>query len=104
MTEGLFLRFMAEERGVAVGVNERLMDLTPRTFTAIHLGCSSELFRLLKADAIEIMPNVKGLPSFLSSTQIPESVNTILAAAKRLGYCFATNDLAIVMTLLRVRI
>jgi len=104
MTDGLFLRMIAEERELAAGLNERLIDLTPRTFRAIHLGCSTKLFRLVKTDKLEIFPLLRSLPGILHSNQVPQSVTTILAAAKRLGYCFATTELPTVTTLLRARL
>lgn len=102
-TAGLFYRVIAEDRELIIGTQSRLIDLTPRTLLAIHLGCSADLFRMVHAGTIEIISSSKSLPSVAENSSNTEAVTTILAAAKRLGYCFATLEFSVICAALRVR-
>lgn len=103
MTEGLFLRVVAEDREIVLGAQARLVDLLPRTLEAIHLACSARLLKMVNDKSIELFPTLKSLPSAVETTHTQEGVRVILGAAKRLGYCFASTELSVVCTLLRVR-
>jgi hypothetical protein len=102
-TDGLFYRVIADDRELVIGTQSRLIDLTPRTLQAIHLGCSADLFKLVHANGIELVASSKSLPSAAENLSNTEAVTTILAAAKRLGYCFATTEFSVICTALRVR-
>lgn len=102
-TDGLLYRVLAEDRELTIGTQSRLIDLTPRTLQAIHLGCSANLFRMVHASGIELTASSKSLPSTVVNSTNSEAVTTILAAAKRLGYCFANTDFSVICAALRVR-
>ena len=94
---------IGEDRDLVFGIQNRLMAMTSHTFSAIHLGCSSGIIRMSVSPRVQLFPIVKSLPAEVDSPKTIESVRTIFAAAKRLGYCFATTDLAVVCAALRVR-
>jgi hypothetical protein len=103
MTEGLFFRTVAEDRELVLGIQDRFMATAAESFIAIHLGCSVKLFRLTQEQRPQLFPLTKSLPREIDGPETIDSVRGILAAAKRLGYCFATTDLSVICSALRVR-
>ncbi len=102
-TDGLFYRVIAEDRELVIGTQSRLVDLAPRTFQAIHLACSADLLKMVHNGGIELVASLNSLPSAAENPGNTEAVTTILAAAKRLGYCFATTEFSVICATLRVR-
>lgn len=103
MSEGLFFRVVVDDPELVVGVQTRLMTMATHTFQAIHLGCSAGLVRLARDRSIQLFPGPKSLPSEVDNSQTVESVHVLFAAAKRLGYCFATTEFAVICAVLRAR-
>jgi hypothetical protein len=73
------------------------------TLKAIHLGCSANVFTMTNGRRFQLIPSMKALPSVVDNALAPSSIATLIAAAKRLGYCFATTELPVICAALRVR-
>jgi hypothetical protein len=103
MTEGLFYRVIAEDHELVLGLQARLMTLAKHTFEAVHLGCSSRIIRLARERHTELFRVMKAMPQTVAGSEAIEPVRLVLAASKRLGYCFATTDFPAICGILRVR-
>jgi hypothetical protein len=103
MTEGLFFRAITDDRELIVGVQSRVMAMASQTFKAIHLGCSARVFQMHHEPRIQLVPLIRSLPQEVDGIRTIAAVRTVFAAAKRLGYCFANTDFAVICAALKVR-
>lgn len=103
MTQGLFYRVIAEDHELVLGLQNRLMATAERTIESVHLACSSGLLEMSTEPTFQLFGTMKALPTSVAGRNATDSVRTIFAAAKRVGYCFATTDFQSICSLLRVR-
>ena len=103
MTEGSFFRAIAEDHTISLGLQHRLMSMAGDTFKAIHLAAAGDLIKLSTTSPPSIVAVSKSRPQTTADVTVHERVSHVLAAARRVGYWLATNDLSVVCALLRVR-
>jgi hypothetical protein len=103
MTEGSFYRALTQNRTIMLGLQSRVRSLADDTLHALNLAFPARLLRLDKAEQISVFPGRKTLPPPLTAAQMSEDVTQIIGASRRLGYWFATNELSVVCSLLKVR-
>ncbi|OMF08728.1 hypothetical protein BK131_25635 [Paenibacillus amylolyticus] len=81
-----------------IGVQNRMQSMSDLTFRSINLCLSANVVVLVK-DKYKFLPLRNKVPYYKHN----EDIHKMLAAAKRLGYWFATNELNQLCALLKVR-
>lgn len=95
--EGGLYKVIAEERGIFVGLQERMMAMSGQTFDGLNMACAA---KLLRYDAV----SAQFTPLRISPPQFASGDTTkIIAASKRLGYWFATTNRDQLLSLLKLR-
>jgi len=87
-----------EDMSLFVGVQNRMQAMSSLTFRSINVCCSAKIV-LLDKERYEFIPLRKKSQEYKDN----ESIHKMLAAARRLGHWFATNDLNQLCGLLKVR-
>jgi hypothetical protein len=87
-----------EDMALFIGLQNRMEAMSVLTFRSINV-CSCAKNILLDKDRYEFIPVRSKIQDFKDN----ESIHKMLAAARRLGYWFATNDLNQLCGLLKVR-
>jgi hypothetical protein len=87
-----------DEMTLFVGVQNRMQAMSNLTFRSINVCCSAKIVFLDK-ERYEFIPVRSKIPDYKHN----ESIHKMLAAAKRLGFWFATNELNQLCALLKVR-
>lgn len=82
---GAIYKALAEDREITVGLQERMVALSERTFQSISIAFSTDLLRMDQDHQRHLIPGRKSPPV----KHVTVEVQTILKAAKRVGQAFA---------------
>ena len=82
---GAIYKALAEDREIAVGLQERMEALATRTFQSLSIGFSTGLLRLDQDHERQLIPGRRSAPV----RHVTKEVQTILGAARRVGQTFA---------------
>ncbi len=82
--EGSLIKVLIEDKGVFLGLQKRMEDMSSITFNSLRVAFASNLLTIDKTDfKIRSLTNVN--PSF----DVPKDYNDIILASKRLGAWFS---------------
>ncbi|MFF2912786.1 MULTISPECIES: three component ABC system middle component [Paenibacillus] len=87
-----------DEMALFIGVQNRMQTMSDITFKSLNV-CSSAKIVLLDKNNFQFIPVRTKIPDYKHN----EGIHKMLAAAKRLGYWFATIELNQLSVLLKVR-
>jgi hypothetical protein len=96
---GALYKAIASDREITLGFQERMQALSDRTFQSLSIAFSTDLLLLDYAEEPQLIPGRK-TPSVMHAT---EEVNTLLAAAKRIGQAVSEIPKVQISTLLNIR-
>jgi hypothetical protein len=102
MVAGSFYRALGEDRTLVVGLQERLQGHAWNTLRALNLSFASELLRLDR-DTLQIYPGLRKLPNGAVVSSLPEDVQQVINAGRRVGYWLAETEFDVICSLLKIR-
>lgn len=97
--DGAFLKAIAEDRTVALGLQRRMESFAPRTFRSLNLAVAANLLTLDRADGIRVKPIRAVQPFEFQSSDATDAIK----AADRLGHSLSLTGLETAYSLLGVR-
>lgn len=96
---GALYKALADDREIAVGLQQRMQAMSDRTLHALSIGFHTGLLLLDPDHERHLIPGRKSPPV----AHVTDEVKTVLNAAKRVGQAFAEMNLVQLSTHLNIR-
>jgi hypothetical protein len=96
---GALYKALGDDRELTIGLQERMLAMSDRTFEALSLSFHTELLLLDRDKDYNLFPGRKTAPV----SHVTDEVKTILNAAKRVGHAISEMSIVQLSTQLNIR-